>query len=174
MSSSAASCEVLALSASAPALAPATALSAARAEAILSTAAPLLSLAARDTTATGTDRSRASVLVHPATDSAPVSGPLQRTATPAAQAPAGKAAEKRPAQLVPNKVAAKAASVAEAISVSGRPVASLSALSSAMSLVTPDAGAAPPAADRTVKRVLQKTKGKTTASPPASSPRAPA
>ena len=168
VSSSAASSAMSALSASAFALAPATAVSAARADAILSTAAPLPRPVARGMTTTCTDSSSR------ATDSAPVSGPDQRTAAPATQALQGKAQEKRPTQLPPNKDAAKAASVAEAISVPGRPVTSISALSSAMSQIAPDAGAGAPAVDHTVKRVLQKSKAKSAASPPVSLPGPPA
>jgi hypothetical protein len=164
VSTSADSSAMSAFSASALALAPATA---ARADAVLATAAPLPGPLARGVTTTGADKSSR------ATDSAPVPGPDQRTAAPATLAPQGKAVEMRPTQPPTQRDATKAASVAEAISVSGRPVASMSALSSEMSTITPDAGAGAPA-DRTVKRVLQKSKAKSAASPPVSSPKPPA
>ena len=178
VSSSAASCLLPALPASAPASAPVAARSVAISGVMRAAAAPLPILAARSATIAGADSRRGSLPAQPPPPpGSAVSKPAAPSDKPTAAAPPAKATDKRPSQAVPNKGAVKvaAASVAETLSLPDRPIASMSALNSAMSLITPDAGAVTAAADRTVRRVLQKPQNKkSSASPPASSPRPPA
>ena len=95
-------------------------------------------------------------------------------------ATSGRAAENRPAPgpLTKALVAQESAALAgatEGTAAPARTVASLSTLSSAMSLLTPEGPARAPTTDRPVKRVMNKAPPRKNAtSPPAASPRSPA
>jgi len=119
---------------------------------------------------------RESVPPPPAPAKRTVAGPTPTGAKSTGGSVAARAVDKRPAQGASSKGTPQVAAVGavEAGSVAGRPFASIAALGTAMSQIPADTGLPAPAADRTVKNVLVKNKSKkTSASPPAASPRSP-